>query len=540
MENIHNKGGNMHKSFYKIYGLNSLINIGVGYIKSLVGLFVIYSISKIFNSATMGETHKILNEIPKFIIIVTVFTVFNFIMDLVINLKRQKNNKAFMSGVYERLLKMPYEEVEKRSFREVITRLDKDMKEIIEILDIKISELSISVLTLITYVVVLFNISSYYSITVISLGLGTLIVPFILKKKFDKAINDYYVSWEALENSLTTTVKAFDFIKLNNLYKYFEKKYFIVAKDIGRVSINLDKTVHMQDGLKVFVENLGNVIGFAIIGFLLYKDVIGFGQVIICVFLGKEVLRLLNDVFNEYSSIQKYKICKNRVYEILNSEEKEEGVTLKSIETIEFEDVIFSYEQENKVIQRVNFIINNGDKVLIEGENGAGKSTLLKLILNLYKDFSGSIKINDLNIEEINKESYKNRIRYVSQNQCFIVENVMENLMLFNDDIEVIKAYLEAFQLSFHEIKDKSYYELSGGQKQKVCIIRALIGDFDVLILDEPSNFLDHKSIEILKNIIKELDKTVIVISHDSSFKEVLEKRFLIQEGAVQMEDLKI
>lgn len=540
MENIHNKGGNMHKSFYKIYGLNSLINIGVGYIKSLVGLFVIYSISKIFNSATMGETHKILNEIPKFIIIVTVFTVFNFIMDLVINLKRQKNNKTFMSGVYERLLKMPYEEVEKRSFGEVITRLDKDMKEIIEILDIKISELSISVLTLITYVVVLFNISSYYSITVISLGLGTLIVPFILKKKFDKAINDYYVSWEALENSLTTTVKAFDFIKLNNLYKYFEKKYFIVAKDIGRVSINLDKTVHMQDGLKVFVENLGNVIGFAIIGFLLYKDVIGFGQVIICVFLGKEVLRLLNDVFNEYSSIQKYKICKNRVYEILNSEEKEEGVTLKSIETIEFEDVIFSYEQENKVIQRVNFIINNGDKVLIEGENGAGKSTLLKLILNLYKDFSGSIKINDLNIEEINKESYKNRIRYVSQNQCFIVENVMENLMLFNDDIEVIKAYLEAFQLSFHEIKDKSYYELSGGQKQKVCIIRALIGDFDVLILDEPSNFLDHKSIEILKNIIKELDKTVIVISHDSSFKEVLEKRFLIQEGAVQMEDLKI
>lgn len=540
MENIHNKGGNMHKSFYKIYGLNSLINIGVGYIKSLVGLFVIYSISKIFNSATMGETHKILNEIPKFIIIVTLFTVFNFIMDLVINLKRQKNNKAFMSGVYERLLKMPYEEVEKRSFGEVITRLDKDMKEIIEILDIKISELSISVLTLITYVVVLFNISSYYSITVISLGLGTLIVPFILKKKFDKAINDYYVSWEALENSLTTTVKAFDFIKLNNLYKYFEKKYFIVAKDIGRVSINLDKTVHMQDGLKVFVENLGNVIGFAIIGFLLYKDVIGFGQVIICVFLGKEVLRLLNDVFNEYSSIQKYKICKNRVYEILNSEEKEEGVTLKSIETIEFEDVIFSYEQENKVIQRVNFIINNGDKVLIEGENGTGKSTLLKLILNLYKDFSGSIKINDLNIEEINKESYKNRIRYVSQNQCFIVENVMDNLMLFNDDIEVIKAYLEAFQLSFHEIKDKPYYELSGGQKQKVCIIRALIGEFDVLILDEPSNFLDHKSIEILKNIIKELDKTVIVISHDSSFKEVLEKRFLIQEGAVQMEDLKI
>lgn len=61
-----------------------------------------------------------------------------------------------------------------------------------------------------------------------------------------------------------------------------------------------------------------------------------------------------------------------------------------------------------------------------------------------------------------------------------------------------------------------------------------------MLILDEPSNFLDYKSIEILKDIIKELNKTVIVISHDSSFKEVLEKRFLIQEGAVKMEDLKI
>lgn len=530
----------MRKRFYKIYGVNFSLNIVKGYVNSLVQLFIMITISNIFNSATKGDTRYILGETPKFILVVLIFITLNLLMELWIGLKRQKNAQSFKQGIYEDLLNTSFENVERMTFGEVITRLDKDVNSIIDILDIKVSLICISVLTFITYFIYLLNVNVIFAVIVINLGAFTLIIPFLLKKRYDNAYKDYYVAWETLENSLNNTMKAFDFIKLNKLYIYFEEKNFQAQRAMGKASNKIDKAAHMERALKTSTENLGNFSMYGVIAFLLYKNVISLGQIILCVFLGKQLFTLLSSIFNEYHNIQNYNISLKRFNEIIKPESSKQGIELGNIKEIRFSDVSFTYEVEKSILHNVNFSMEEGEKILVEGINGSGKSTLVKLMLNLYSDFQGNIKVNGLGINEINKDSYKKHIGYVSQQQCFLMESAIENLSLFKEDTHRIEGYLERFDLSLDEIKNKSYYELSGGQKQKICLIRALVGDFDVLILDEPTNYLDYKSIEELKCILNDINKTVIVISHDPSLRDIFKKRFVLSDGILKVEDLEL
>lgn len=532
----------MLKNFYEIYSKNFSLGVIVGYVGNLIQLYIMYTISKMFNGATGGNTQYILNETPKFILIVLAFIILKFLMDLIVRLNRQKNKEVFKYSIYQQLLNTSFEKIEKRTFGEVITRLDKDLNNIIETLDIKLSLVCISVLTFITYFIYLFKINFVFSIIVVLLGSVTSIIPLLLKKKYDKAFADYYVAWEPLENSLNSTMKAFDFIKLSNLYVFFQENYLAATKGLSKVCVNIDKITYTQRALKSSTENLGNFSMYGVIAFLLYKDSISFGQIIICVFLGKQLLTLLSGILNEYHNVQNYKICVNRLNEILQPEEPQNGILVNEIHSVCFNKVSFAYADEKTVLRNIDLSFKKGEKILIEGSNGTGKSTLIKLILNLYNNFEGQIRINDLDVFDINKSSYNKRIGYVPQQQCFLVESAFENLILFKNDMDVINNYCERLNFSLDEIKNKAYYELSGGQKQKICLIRALAGDFDLLILDEPTNYLDNKSIEAFKEILRTINKktTVIVITHDPSLRDIFEKRFILKDGYLETEDLNI
>lgn len=530
----------MLKKFYKIYNKNFSFSVIVGYINSLVQLYIMYTISNMFNGATRGDSQYILKETPKFIFVVLMFIILKFSMNLIVYFRRQKNKEAFKYSIYQKLLNTSFEKIERRTFGEVITRLDKDINNIIDALAIKLSLVCISVLTFITYFIYLFKINFVFSIIVVLLGSATSIIPLLLKKRYDKAYADYYVGWEPLENSLNNTMKAFDFIKLNNLYILFQEKYLAATKGLAKVSVNIDKITYTQRALKSSTENLGNFSMYGIIAFLLYRDAISFGHVIICVFLGKQILTLLSSIFNEYHNVQNYKICINRLNEILQPEELQKGIWVNEIHSICFNKVSFAYADEITVLKDIDLSIKKGEKILIEGSNGTGKSTLIKLILNLYNNFQGQITINDLDVNGISKCSYNKRIGYVPQQQYFLVESAFENLILFKNDMDVINNYCERLNFSLDEIKNKAYYELSGGQKQRLCLIRALAGDFDLIILDEPTNYLDNKSIEAFRDILRTINKktTVIVITHDPSLRDIFEKKFILKDGYLEMEGL--
>ena len=214
---------------------------------------------------------------------------------------------------------------------------------------------------------------------------------------------------------------------------------------------------------------------------------------------------------------------------------------------LEVKDLTLGYEKEN-IIENISFTVEDKDFIIVVGKNGAGKSTLIKGILGLIKPKSGEIKFSP--------SLKKNLIGYMPQetkvSQSFpasVYEIVLSgriNKMGFRpfyNKEDKIKA-LEALKiLNISNIKDKSFSELSGGQRQKVLLARSLCATEKLLILDEPSNNLDQTSREefylLLMKLNKEFGITIIMISHDSDLDKVLgNKRLRIKDKGFEFEEI--
>ena len=186
---------------------------------------------------------------------------------------------------------------------------------------------------------------------------------------------------------------------------------------------------------------------------------------------------------------------------------------------IEVKDLKIGYEG-HIVLDKVNFNIEDGEFVVIVGSNGAGKTTLIKALLGLVKPVNGSINFNGLKQEFIGYMPQETKVD--SNFPASVYEIVLSgtlNKTLFYTKKEKKLALDNLKLLGISDLKDKSFQELSGGQRQKVLLARSLCSTDKLLILDEPSNNLDRESKKDLYEIIQELNKkhniTIIMITHD-------------------------
>ena len=213
----------------------------------------------------------------------------------------------------------------------------------------------------------------------------------------------------------------------------------------------------------------------------------------------------------------------------------------------EVKNLTLGYEKEN-IIENISFTVNENDFILVVGKNGAGKSTLIKGILGLIKPKSGDI-IFDKNLKR-NLIGYMPQETKVSQSfPASVYEIVLSgriNKMGFRpfyNKEDKLKANEALKILNIYNIKNKSFEDLSGGQRQKVLLARSLCATEKLLILDEPSNNLDQISREefylLLMKLNKELGITIMMISHDSDLEKVLGNKILrIKDNGFEFSDI--
>ena len=218
--------------------------------------------------------------------------------------------------------------------------------------------------------------------------------------------------------------------------------------------------------------------------------------------------------------------------------EKDGVFKISEFEKLEFKNVCFSYKGENDIIKELSFTINKGDKVAIKGGSGSGKSTLLKLILRMYNPTYGNIYINNIDIRDIELSSLYKLFSIQVQN-LFVFEGTIEENISLGKTINIEKIYksMDLGQLNrtlnpFNNIKNNINNNLlSGGQKQRLCLSRAFLKPFDILILDEPSSSIDIDLEDNLKSDLKKLieEKTLIITSHRPSLLELCNKEINLE-----------
>lgn len=230
----------------------------------------------------------------------------------------------------------------------------------------------------------------------------------------------------------------------------------------------------------------------------------------------------------------------SRLKELLDILPEDSGtVKLADIEKIEAKNLGFSYDGKEGIIDNLDFTIEKGEKVLIEGESGSGKSTLIKLLLGLYRPKKGEIDYNGVALKEIDLRNLREQVGYISQHVFLFNKTVKENILLGNTNItddELLKLLAECsldkrvndFEKGLHQEISEKGSNFSGGEKQRIALARALVKNPGVIIIDEGTSNLDRDMEEDLLEKIEEKfsGKIIIRVTHrrvdDKTWKRIM------------------
>lgn len=185
----------------------------------------------------------------------------------------------------------------------------------------------------------------------------------------------------------------------------------------------------------------------------------------------------------------------------------------------------------NTLFEDISFEVRSGQKVCISGPSGCGKSSLLRAMLGFVLPQAGTITIDNQPVNNKTVWSLRHKITYVTQESDLGSLSVLERIRCPFDykanahlqlQMDAVDAYFEQFKLS-RKLLTKQTTDLSGGEKQRIAIVIALLLDRPLLLLDEPTSALDKESKQILRDVLTDLQKTVLFISHEDTLLDIAE-----------------
>ena len=262
-------------------------------------------------------------------------------------------------------------------------------------------------------------------------------------------------------------------------------------------------------------------------------------------------LRQIADKFNE---MQLGMISANRVFEIIDTQDQiQDNGNIEAPVfdgNITFKDVRFSYIDNEEVIKGIDLKVNSGETIAIVGSTGAGKSTIINLLNRFYEIKSGTICIDNVNIEDYTLSSLRKQIAIVLQDVFLFADTIYNNITLNNPDISRENVYAAAKEIGVHDfimslpdnydfdVKERGVM-LSSGQRQLIAFLRAYVSNPSILILDEATSSIDTYSEELIQRATETITKgrTSIVIAHrlativNADKIVVMDKGLIVEEG---------
>lgn len=278
---------------------------------------------------------------------------------------------------------------------------------------------------------------------------------------------------------------------------------------------------------------------------------ISVGQIITFIALSYQVFGSVSGILDQNLDLQENEIILNRYFDFSKEGDKKEVVAqhhkIKSFDltTIEFKNISFHYIPQRPIFTALNITINKGDKIHLEGSNGAGKSTFCKVLSLLYAPDSGDIFINNEKYQFYNASALRKKILLVSNEDILFNDTLGYNIS-FNYTTSTTDVLNLAKEIGFYDfIADKAEgldfiineggKNLSTGQRKKILIMRALLSEAELIILDETLSGIDKESKEKIENYLNNLTvRSFIIISHEPLEHLKFSKTLKMQNGSIE------
>jgi ATP-binding cassette subfamily B protein len=520
-------------------------------IYTVLGLSTSIYIQKITDNVFVSGNKNLLNLLSIVMIVILLIQIFVGVSKSVFMLNTgQKIDARLILGYYKHLLKLPQRFFDTMRVGEIISRINDAVK-----IRIFINDVVISLVVNVFIVVFSFALMFIYSwklalILLISIPLYILIY-FItnkLNKKRERKLMEYNAELESqLVESLNSvkTVKQFGIEDFANIKT--ENKFIRLLDSVYKSSINSFFSTNSSE----FVSRIFTIIILWIGSYFVIDNMITPGELLSFYALIGYLTAPVSSLIGMNKTIQNALIAADRLFEImdLERENNENKIELQTdtIGDIRFENVSFSYGTRVDVFDNFNLHVKKGEVTAIVGESGSGKTTLASLLQKLYPLKSGKILIGETNIDYIENQSIRKIVSSVPQQLNLFAGNVIENIALgeFNPDLQRIigicsmlgmTSFIEKLPAGFNTYLGENGASVSGGEKQRLAIARALYKNPEILILDEATSSLDSESETFVKQALGRLrteGKTIIIIAHRLSTVVDADKIILLEAGKV-------
>ncbi len=459
--------------------------------------------------------------------------------------------------IYKKLLNLSDDFYSQMQTGELVSRITFDAGTIVNSITEGLTDLLFQPIQLLAYLGILISIKIYFSIswmlTLVTILVFPLVIYPVIKigKKLRKISTATQESMSGINSVLFETIYGIRIVRSFTAEDYqvdkfrlFNNRYFkMILKSVKRMAV---------------ISPLGEFVGILSMGIVLWLG-------------GKEVIegRLSGGAFIAFlaallSLIKPFKRLSRlyginlqalaaitRVFKILDKEPtiKDKKVPTEFSEfknSIEFKDIDFSYENGKLVLKNINLKLTKGEILAVVGLSGVGKSTLLSLLPRFYDTDKGTVLIDGRDVRDFSITSLRKHIGIVSQETILFNDSVTNNIAFGKPNADknaIIKAAKAANAHDFI-MKMPNKYEtligdrgikLSGGEKQRIAIARALFKDPPILILDEATSQLDTESERLVQQAIDRLmeERTVLVIAHRLSTVEHADKIIVLEGGKI-------
>lgn len=554
------KPKNAKKTFKRLcryFGKEKLMLTGL-----IVAVIIVVACS-VFTPALQSKaidviTDRHFNRLSVILIIMLILyginSIGNFCQSILSAKLSQRIVKRMREDLFDKIADLPIKYIDNHSHGDIMSRMTNDVENISNTISQSLSSLVSGVLTVTGTVIIML----WYCWQLAILSCMTVILTIIATKYLSGAMRRFYTRRQIILGNLNGTVEEM-VTGYKTVVAYNHQAE--VKADFNKTSDELTKTgivAEILGGSMGPVMNVINNIGFVIIaafgGYFAINKMISIGVISAFIVYAKQFGRPIDEIAQVYGQIQTAMASAERVFDIMDERPEDKSgsnVIDNSDGIISFEHVNFSYVEGKKVLSDFNLEVKAGQKVALVGATGSGKTTVVNLLMRFYDIDSGSIKIDGVDIKDIDCNNLRKNTAIVLQDTVLFSDTIKNNLKYSNEDA-TDKEIIEAATLSnchnmIMHMKDgydtklsEGGHNISQGQRQLLSIGRAFLAKPKILILDEATSSVDTRTEKHIQDAMTNLmkNRTSLIIAHrlstiqDADLIVVLDHGKIVEKGS--------
>lgn len=499
------------------------------YIPVLVGNAVDMMIQK--GKVDFSGIIGIIAQTGLFILVVVVF---QWLSGNFTNIISARTVRDMRNDIFEKFNRVPLSVIDSRAHGDLISRITNDVEAVGDGLTQVITQLFSGIVTIVGTLIFMLSINVWIALVVVVLTPLSVLVAAIIGKMCAKSFRDQ----QELQGEISSYVE--EIVGNQKVVKAFayedrSRKEFKKKNDrLFKIGLKAQFAGALANPCTRFVNNMvyavtGIVGAFTVVS--AFMGVLTIGQLSCFLTYANQYTKPFNEVTGVLTQIQTALAAGDRIFEILELENEtsdDDKINLENADgNIEFKNVKFSYTPEKELIKDFSLSVKSGQQIAIVGPTGCGKTTLINLIMRFYEIKSGEILIDGVNIKEAKRDSVRKLFGMVLQDSWLFSGTIMENLRYGNPDAsdeEIINAAKLSYAHSFirkmpdgyNSIISEGASNLSAGQKQLLCIARAMALNPPMLILDEATSSIDTLTEIRVQKAFKKLmrGRTSFIVAH--------------------------